>query len=230
MGNYSFQEIFKNSFLAANTVTGNISILEIFLNLFVSLLIGIGIYYVYKNTFQGVLYQKSFGVSLIAITIILTFIIMIIKGNLVLSLGMVGALSVIRFRTPIKDPLDLVFIFWSIAVGISNGVGFFHISFITSLLITIVLFWMFRSKEENSSYLLILQLSDDEVEKEVINLLKNYVKKYSIKSKSTTPKGIEIISEVRVKNNDTSFINKLDKVVGIDKVTLVSSNEDLTTV
>ena len=193
-----------------------------------SVLMGLGIYFVYKKTFQGVLYQKSFNVSLIAITVILTFIIMIIKGNLVLSLGMVGALSIVRFRTPIKDPVDLVFIFWAISVGIANGVGFFHISLITSVLITIVLFVMLKFKENNISYLLILQLSDANAENNITKMIKSSVDRYHLKSKSINPDFVEIISEVRIKNADTSFVSEVNKNKGVNKITLITSNDDLT--
>ena len=124
----SFSDIFKNSFLAMQGGVNTVSVTEIIINLGVSFFIGMFIFFVYRKTFQGVLYQKSFNVSLVAIAMLLTLIIMTIKGNLILSLGMVGALSVVRFRTPIKDPVDLVFSFWAITIGIANGVGYVSIS------------------------------------------------------------------------------------------------------
>ena len=134
------------------------SAIEILINLGVSFVVGLFIFYVYKKTFQGVLYQRSFNVSLVTIAMVITLIIMTISGNLILSLGMVGALSIVRFRTPIKDPVDLVFIFWAITVGIANGVEYFNISIIGSVVLTIVLLIMTRKSEEEQPFLLVLQI------------------------------------------------------------------------
>ena len=201
---------------------------EIFLNLTISLLMGLGIFATYQKTFQGVLYQKSFNVALVAITVILTFVIMIIRGNLVLSLGMIGALSIVRFRTPIKDPIDLVFIFWAVAVGIANGVGLFETSIIASLVIAATLFLLPRIKRNgDDSYLLILHLADQKSEELITELVRKSTAKFSLKSKSINPSFIEIILEVKIKNHDTSFINQIGVAQGVIKSTLITSNENL---
>jgi hypothetical protein len=144
MEQLTYADVFKKSFVAMSSGMERFSSIDIILNLAVSFLVGLFIFYIYKKSFQGVLYQRSFNVSLIAITMVITLVIMTISGNLILSLGMVGALSIVRFRTPIKDPVDLVFIFWAISVGIANGVGYFNLSIIGSIVLTLVILMMTR--------------------------------------------------------------------------------------
>lgn len=203
------------------------SAIEILINLGVSFAIGMFIFYVYKKTFQGVLYQRSFNVSLVAITMVITLIIMTISGNLVLSLGMVGALSIVRFRTPIKDPVDLVFIFWAITVGIANGVSYFNISIIGSVVITIVLLFMTRKPEEEQPYLLVLQVPTTSSAESTVKEIRKSVERFMLKSKTITPQYEEVTAEVRLKDNDTSFMNKLHKDDKILKATLITYSGDL---
>jgi uncharacterized membrane protein YhiD involved in acid resistance len=216
-----------NNLLASTVATQDLTIIEILLNLTISFAMGLGIFITYKKTFQGVLYQKTFNVSLVAITIILTFIIMIIRENVILSLGMIGALSIVRFRTPIKDPMDLIFIFWSIAIGIANGVGLFEISAIASLFIICTLFLMLKLKDSSTSYLLILHLSDQQSEPKIFELIKKFAGKYTLKSKSINAELTEIILEIKIKNEDTNFINQISSEPGVSKATLITANEDL---
>lgn len=212
--------------LNVNSNTVNITISDIFLHLALSLLMGIGIFFTYKKTFQGVLYQKSFNVSLVAITMILTFLIMIIKGNLVLSLGLLGALSIVRFRTPLKDPLDLVFVFWAIAIGIANGIGFFHVSIITSIFVAGTLFVMLRLKEADQNYLLILHLTARDFEQKIIEIVGNAVEHYQLKSKTINAGGVEIILEVKLKNHDSGFINQISNESSVSKATLIAAGDN----
>lgn len=197
-----------NNLLASTFTNQHLTITEILVNLTISFAMGLGIFITYKRTFQGVLYQKTFNVSLVAITIILTFIIMIIRENIILSLGMIGALSIVRFRTPIKDPMDLIFIFWSIAIGIANGVGLFEISAIASIFIAFTLFLILKLKESSRSYLLILHLSNQQSETKIFELIKKFTGKYELKSKSINAELIEIILEIKIKNEDTDFIKQ----------------------
>lgn len=203
------------------------SAVEILINLGVSFFVGLFIFYVYKKTFQGVLYQRSFNVSLVTITMIITLIIMTISGNLILSLGMVGALSIVRFRTPIKDPVDLVFIFWAITVGIANGVGYFNISIIGSLVMTGVLLLMTRRPEKEQPYLLVLQVPTGIDTKAIIKDVQQAVSRFMLKSKTVTPQYEEITAEVRLDGEDTNFINKLHADEKVLKATLISYSGDL---
>ena len=220
-------DVFSKSFVAMNSGMERFDTIEIIVNLTVSFLIGLFIFFVYKKTFQGVLYQRSFNVSLIAITMVITLIIMTISGNLILSLGMVGALSIVRFRTPIKDPVDLVFIFWAITVGIANGVGYFNISLIGSLLLTTVLLFMSRQQEEHHPFLLVLHIPKTANSTEVISTIKKSVEKFSLKSKTITSHYEEITAEVRLNAEDTNFLNQLEQSGQVQKATLITYSGDL---
>lgn len=227
MEQLGFTDVFKNSFIAMNSGMERFSSIDIILNLGVSFLLGLFIFYIYKKTFQGVLYQRSFNVSLVTITMVITLVIMTISGNLILSLGMVGALSIVRFRTPIKDPVDLVFMFWAIAVGIANGVGYFNLSIIGSLVITMVLLFMTRREESEHPYLLVMQIENDADEKEIISEVKKSVEQFMFKSKTINPAYSEYTAEVRLKDENSGFINKLYEKKLINKATLVSYSGDL---
>jgi hypothetical protein len=220
-------DIFSKSFVAMQSGIERFSPIEIIINLMVSFLVGLFIFFVYKKTFQGVLYQRSFNVSLVAIAMIITLIIMTISGNLVLSLGMVGALSIVRFRTPIKDPVDLVFIFWAITVGIANGVGYFNISLIGSVVMTIVLLFMTRTVEQEHPYLLVLQIPLTASSNEAIKEIKKSVERFILKSKTITPQYEEITAEIRLEGENTDFINKLYSEHKILKATLITYSGDL---
>lgn len=223
-------DIFSKSFIAMQSGMERFSAIEIIINLGVSFLVGMFIFYVYKKTFQGVLYQRSFNVSLVAITMIITLIIMTISGNLVLSLGMVGALSIVRFRTPIKDPVDLVFIFWAITVGIANGVGYFNISIIGSVVMTVVLLFMTRKTEEEQPYLLVLHIPTLSDSSEVTAQIKNSVERFMLKSKTVTSQYVEITAEVRLNSDNTQFLNDLQTSGKVLKATLITYSGDLAAV
>jgi len=226
----NMSDIFNKSFLAMQSGMERFSAIEIVINLGVSFIVGLFIFYVYKKTFQGVLYQRSFNVSLVAITMVITLIIMTISGNLVLSLGMVGALSIVRFRTPIKDPVDLVFIFWAITVGIANGVGYFNISLIGSVVMTIVLLFMTRKPEEEQPYLLVLHIPTTQNVQEVINNTKKSVERFMLKSKTVTTQYTEITAEIRLKHDNTQFLNDLEKSKHVEKATIITYSGDLAAV
>ena len=200
---------------------------EILINLGVSFFVGMFIFYVYRKTFQGVLYQRSFNVSLVTIAMVITLIIMTISGNLILSLGMVGALSIVRFRTPIKDPLDLVFIFWAITIGIANGVGYFNISIIGSIVMTIAILVMTRNSDDEQPFLFVLQVPTGTDSQLVINEVKKSVERFMLKSKTVTPDYEEVTAEVRLKGDNTEFISKLHADSKVLKATLITYSGDL---
>lgn len=227
MEQLNYSDIFNKSFVAMQSGMERFSAIEILINLGVSFIVGLFIFYVYKKTFQGVLYQRSFNVSLVTIAMVITLIIMTISGNLILSLGMVGALSIVRFRTPIKDPLDLVFIFWAITVGIANGVGYFNISIIGSIVLTLVLLMMTRKPEEEQPFLLVLQVPTNTDSTTVINEVKKSVSRFMLKSKTITPQYEEVTAEIRLKGDDTRFINKLHDEHKVLKATLITYSGDL---
>ncbi len=229
MNQITTNDIFSNSFIAMQNSLTKISPIEILLNLSVSLFVGLFIFYIYRKTFQGVLYQKSFAISLVTITMVTTLVIMIISGNLILSLGMVGALSIVRFRTPIKDPVDLVFIFWAITVGIANGVSYFNISIIGSIFLTIVLLFMSNKKEKNQPYLLILELLPNSNSLNILNDIEKLVDKSTIKSQVITESTKELILEIRL-NNNINLIDKLEEDKSVLKATIISYSGDMSSI
>lgn len=219
-----FEDIIKKSFVNMDFSSG-LGTMDIIAILFSTFLMGMFIFYIYKKTFQGVLYTQSYNVSLVMIAIVTSLIIMTISSNFVLSLGMVGALSIVRFRTAIKDSMDIVFMFWAISIGIANGAGFFKISLISSLVISGVLMLLTQFKSSSSPYLLILNYSNDE-HQEVMQKLKENIDKFTLKSKTIANNNVELTIELRLKNNDSNFINTLSKVQGVKNAVLVSYNGD----
>ena len=211
--------------------TDRITTLNILLNMSMSFLVGIFIFFVYKKTYQGVLYQRSFNISLVLASTVTALIIMTISGNLILSLGMVGALSIVRFRTPIKDSMDLIFLFWAIAAGIANGVGYYNIAIVGSVMIAIILFLFTKFGRSSADvFLLVAQLSDSGAEATVIDKIKQHVDKFSLKSKAISEHGVELTIEVRLKNSDTGFINTLQQENSVSRITLVAYDQELSAV
>lgn len=223
----NFSDIFQKGFLAIEGGMEKFTALEIVINMGMSFLLGMFIFYVYRKTFQGVLYQRSFNVSLIAIAMAVTMVIMIISGNLILSLGMVGALSIVRFRTPIKDPIDLVFIFWAIAIGIGNGVSYFSITIIGSIIMTLTIFALTRREDKGTPYLLVLQIEKGTNEPEALEFIRKSVDRFALKSKTVNPAYTEIIAEVKLIKTNTGFVSEMEQKFDIKKITLVSYSGDL---
>lgn len=192
-----------------------------------SFALGMFIFFVYKKTFRGVMYSQSFGVSLMALTLITTLVILAITSNVVLSLGMVGALSIVRFRSAIKEPLDIAFLFWAIAAGIVLGAGLIPLAVLGSLVIGLILVLFVNRKEQDTPFILILHLEDEIAEQQAAAQIQNAVKKAAIKSKTVNSAGIELTMEVRLKSDSsTAFLNGLVGERGIRDAVLVSYNGD----
>lgn len=170
------------------------------------------------------MYSRSFNASLVLLTMLTTFIILAVTSNVVLSLGMVGALSIVRFRTAIKDPLDLVFLFWAIGCGIVLGAGMLPLAIVGSVLIGLVLIGFISQTDHDSPYILILDLLDESTEIESMGFLKKKLSKMKVKSKTITNGEIELIYEIRLKTQDTAFVNELASLKGVRNATLVSYN------
>ena len=157
----TFTDIIKNSFLEE---TADFSIAAASVSLLSALFIGLFIFFIYKKTYAGVMYSKPFNTSLVLLSVLTTFVILAVTSNVVLSLGMVGALSIVRFRTAIKEPLDLVFLFWSISVGIILGAGLYSLAFLGSAFITVILFVLTGKVDSSAPYILMLQLENENAE------------------------------------------------------------------
>ena len=219
----SFTDVFKSGFLE-NVMS--VSIFDMFLALGLSFLLGLFIYFVYKKTSAGVMFSTSFGVTLIALTMISTLVILAVTSNVVLSLGMVGALSIVRFRTAIKEPLDIAFLFWAIGAGIVLAAGMIPLAVIGSVIIGIVLILFVNKGTDHTPYIVVLQCGSQEAEKNAVSLLKKAVEKMAVKSKTVRRDFIELTCEIRVRNDDTSFINALSETEGVNSAVLVSYNGD----
>ena len=219
----NFQDVIKKSFLDAEFVSPLTST-SIVLNLLVTFVISLFIFYMYRRTFQGVLYTRSFNVSLVMVSLITSLVIMTISSNIILSLGMVGALSIVRFRTAIKDSMDIVFMFWAISVGIANGAGFFQISIVGSVFVGLVLILMTRMRSYQNPYLLIIKFSDESEQE--IDLIINSVKGHNIKSKSVSNNIIELTVELRLANKGTNIVNEISSLKGVISSVLVKYDGD----
>ena len=201
----NFNEIFKSSF--ADKII-SVSFLDIFIALALALVMGLFIMQVYKKTFKGVMYSESFAISLIGLSLITTIIILAVTSNVVLSLGMVGALSIVRFRSAIKEPIDIVYLFWSISVGIIIGAGLIPLAIIGSVFIGIVLILFVNRKTVNNPYILVITCENDNAENQALNLISKSVGKYNVKSKTISPiNGIEMTVEIALKGESTKFVN-----------------------
>ncbi len=217
----NFSDIFKSSFLEK---VSSFSILDVVIAMAVSFALGLFIYIVYKKTFRGVMYSTSFGVSLLAMTLITTLIILAVTSNVILSLGMVGALSIVRFRTAVKEPLDIAFLFWAISAGIVTGAGLIPLAVIGSIIIGIVLVIFVNKKTYDTPYIAIISCTGDAAEEKVMEILKANTKKQLVKSKTVTPNGIEITVEVKLSEGSTKVCNILAETEGVTKCALVSYN------
>ena len=219
----TFNDIFKSSFLDKAT---SFLILDFTIAMALAFALGLFIFFIYKLTYNGIMYSAAFGLSLLAMTMITTLVLLAVTSNVVLSLGMVGALSIVRFRTAVKDPMDIVFLFWAIAVGIVLGAGIIPLAVFGSLFIGLILWVFVNRKGHDIPYILIINCSNAVAEKEVTARLKDKLKRQVLKSKTVTKEGIELTLEVRLKDDNSEFVNELSDFEGINNVVLVSYNGD----
>jgi len=217
----TFSDIFKSKFLESVT---EFSTVDVLIGMAFALVIGLFIFFIYKKTFSGIMYSNGFGLTLIGLSLVTTLVIMAVTSNVVLSLGMVGALSIVRFRTAIKEPLEIVFLFWSLAAGIVIGAGMIPLAVIGSLIIGIILVIFANRKNHNTPYILIVNCADATAEQKALELIGQSVGKYMVKSKSVNAAGIELTAQVRVKDNSTDFVNRVNALDGVSDATLVSFN------
>ena len=199
----TFSDIFKSSFLTNVT---SVSLLDMVLALVLAFGVGLFVFFIYKKTYSGVMYSSSFGVTLI--------------------LGMVGALSIVRFRTAIKEPMDIAFLFWSIAVGIVLGAGLIPLAVFGSVVIGIILLVFANHKDSSNPYIVVLSCEGNESEKAAAAYLAQQTNKCIVKSKTARKGSVELNMEVRLKDDNTDFINKLADLPGVQNAVLVSYNGD----
>ena len=217
----NFSDIFKSSFLESVT---EFSVVDTVVGLLFALAVGLFIFLIYKKTFSGIMYSTGFAMSLIGMALVTTLVIMAVTSNVVLSLGMVGALSIVRFRAAIKEPMEIVFLFWSLAAGIVIGAGMIPLAVIGSLVIGIIFVVFANRKFSNVPYILIVNCDEEEAERSILKTVGKSVGKYIVKSKTVSDAGIELTMEIRVKDNTTSFVNRVKDIRGVSMATLVTFN------
>ena len=217
----TFNDIFKSSFLENIT---EFSAIDTLIAMVAALVIGMFIFVVYKKTFNSVMYSTGFAMTLVGMTMVTTLVILAVTSNVVLSLGMVGALSIVRFRAAIKEPMEIVYLFWAVAAGIVIGAGMLPLAVIGSGIIGVILILFANRKVHDNPYLLILDCQDENAENAAVSLMKEAVKKYAVKSKTVNAKGIEFTAEIRMKDGETAFVNRLNEITGVENATLVSYN------
>ena len=216
----SFNDIFKSSFLQNVTA---VSMLDMVVALLLAFCVGVFIFFIYKKTYQGVMYSASFGVTLVALTMITTLVILAVTSNVVLSLGMVGALSIVRFRTAIKDPLDIASLFWSLTAGIVLAAGMIPLAVFGSIFIGAVLVLFTNRKTYTRPYIAVISCSPA-AESDVHGILKSNAEKCVLKSKTVRKNLTELTYEIRLKSDDTSFINDVSDIVDVESAVLVTYN------
>jgi uncharacterized membrane protein YhiD involved in acid resistance len=219
----NFNDIFKSSFLEN---VNAVSVLDMVLALTLAFGVGMFIFLIYKKTYAGVMYSSSFGVTLVALTMITTLVILAVTSNVVLSLGMVGALSIVRFRTAIKEPLDIAFLFWAIAVGIVLAAGMIPLAVFGSVLIGAILLIFANRSDTTKPYIVVLSCDGPASEEAAMALLRENTKRCVVKSKSVQRGLSELNLEVRLLGGDTDFINRLAELKGVQSAVLVSYNGD----
>ena len=219
----TFSEIFKSSFLSNVTA---VSMFDMVLALVLAFGLGVFIYLIYKKTYAGVMYSSSFGVTLVALTMITTLVILAVTSNVVLSLGMVGALSIVRFRTAIKEPLDIAFLFWSIAGGIVLAAGMIPLAVFGSVLIGLIILFFANRKENTNPYIIVLECSGHDSEQKALAFLKEKTNKCTVKCKTARKGSVELNLEIRLKDDNTDFVNQLSELEGVGSAVLVSYNGD----
>ena len=217
----SFNDIFKSSFLENIT---EFSILDTVIGLAAALVIGLFIFVIYRKTLTGVMYSTGFALTLVGLSLVTTLVIMAVTSNVVLSLGMVGALSIVRFRAAIKEPVEIVFLFWSLAVGIVIGAGMIPLAVIGSAIIGVILLLFANRSIHSDPYILVASCADEAAEAAVLELLTKAAARCIVKSKTVTAAGIELTAELRTRDASTGFVNQIAALPGVENATLVSFN------
>ena len=222
----TFDDILSSDFLS--TVT-EFSLTDMLIAMGLAFVLGLFILFIYKKTFNGVMYSSGFGISLVAMSLVTTMIILAIGSNVILSLGMVGALSIVRFRSAVKDPMDIAYLFWAISAGIVLGAGLIPLAIFGSVFIGVVLYIFSSKKPTDKPYILIVDCADETAEGSVNALLKRTVKKSLLKSKTVTKTGLELTIEVRLPDQESGFVNKISDLAGVSNAVLVSYNGEYMT-
>lgn len=222
----TFGRMFKRSFLEGYQAA-NITTTYVIVTLAITCLIGLYIFMVYRLTAKKIFYSLSFNISLVAIALITATIIFTIQSSIVISLGMVGALSIVRFRTAIKDPMDLVYLFWAISVGIICGAGLAQFAVLLSLVLTVALVVLGKVKDIVYPQILVVNSISSVIEREVIAYCKENCRKYKVKSRNANKSTYNIVIELTVDEENT-IVTDIEKIENVVSVSLVSHEGEVT--
>lgn len=217
----TFTDIFKKSFI--NDASLDLNFYTIFMSLLAAYVCGMIIYFVYKYFYKGVLYSHNFNILLVLVSMITAFIVLTISSNIVLSLGMVGALSIVRFRTAVKDPLDVGFLFFAISIGITCGASLYLMSFVCTIVISLIYILMVKLKTDIRVYLLIIKYEQNASE-DVQKILSEM--KYALKNKTVLKDSVELIVEMKLQEDNTEFVASLSQIKGVHSAALVNYTGD----
>ena len=221
----TFKDIFKESFLSG--YTSGVDTKTVLIGLGVACVFGLYIFLVYRLMTKKTFYSKNFNISLVAMTVITAAIILTIQSNLVISLGMVGALSIVRFRTAIKDPMDLVFLYWSISVGIICGAGLAIISVVLCLVMTIIVFLLIKYPNKKMSKILVVNSTRMDSDKEIVDKVREFTKIYQIKTKNMTTTTLDMIIELKV-DEESDLVRQIMAIDGVTAASLLSHEGEVT--
>ena len=222
----SFMDVFKKSFLEGYASV-NIQAAEIIVCMLVTVLIAVYIFAIYRVMTRASFYNRNFNLSLIALAVITAAVILTIQSNIVISLGMVGALSIVRFRTAIKDPMDLVFLFWSISVGIICGAGFAVIAVVASVVLTVIILLFDRMPVSRAAVILLVNTSDYKTESRIMDVVKQYCSMYQVKARNLTKDKLNMAIEVRT-DAGGSLVEQLMDLESVTSASLVDHDGEVT--
>ncbi|MCM1253037.1 MAG: DUF4956 domain-containing protein [Clostridium sp.] len=220
----NFNDVIKKSVMEGFSYA-DLSTVKIVTTLVITFVIALYIYAVYRVVTKSAFYVKSFHISMAIISVVTAGIILAMQSSIVISLGMVGALSIVRFRTAIKDPMDLLFLFWSIGSGIICGAGLYKVAVIMALLVTIGILFLEMLPLRISPYLLIINADNAELEDTIVELLKQ-AGRYKMRSKNITASGMDLIYEVKVKE-DKELVNTISRLDGVSNVSLLAHDGEV---
>ncbi len=221
----SVRDVLKNSFL--NQINTNVSTMNVLIVLLATAILGVYLFFVYRMICKKAFYSKSFAISLVVIALVTSIIIVTIQSSVVISLGMVGALSIVRFRTAIKEPMDLAFLFWAISIGIICGAGLYEIALEGSLVITIIMLLLYLIPNVQPALLLLVNSTDLKVEEAIEDVLKKGTRYYKVKSRNMTSVGIDMIIELKTKD-EADLIQKISAIEKVESATLMAHDGEIT--
>ena len=218
----TWNDFFQNT----DFFTTDLSVTAIAYTLLFSFALGLFIFFIYRVSYQGVMYSKTFNVTLVAISMITSSIIMAISSNIILSLGMVGALSIVRFRTAIKDPIDVAYLFWAVSTGITSGAGLWMLALMSAIVIGIVLFVLSKISDVNTPYLCVISYQTEDTNDSVFELIEKEAKRYRLKSKVFDGENYELTVEIRSRNITDGLVNKIGGINHVNSVALLGYDGD----